>query len=239
MGQRKRYDYVIFDADMTLIEFNEDERRAFRAAFSRAGVSVGAEVIEACRRISDSNWAELGLNDVHLPEIQKEYHAIYRKHVSTLFALINKLYPLGARIKEAEETFLRVLCNPSHTVDGAEEIVRFLAKDYRICIATNGLSAMQTGRLTAFTPYLYRTFISEEMGCIKPNKAFFEIVLQSLGALPQACIMVGDSLSSDIAGARAAGIDCVWFNRFRKPRPAGLQITAEIERLAQLKELLR
>ena len=239
MGQLKRYDYVIFDADMTLIEFNEDERRAFRAAFSRAGVSVGAEAIEACRRISDSNWAELGLNDVHLPEIQKEYHAIYRKHVSTLFALINKLYPLGARIKEAEETFLRVLCNPSHTVDGAEEIVRFLAKDYRICIATNGLSAMQTGRLTAFTPYLYRTFISEEMGCIKPNKAFFKIVLQSLGALPQACLMVGDSLSSDIAGARAAGIDCVWFNRFRKPRPAGLQITAEIERLAQLKELLR
>ena len=35
-----QYDYLIFDADHTVIDFDLDEKRAFRAAFDAAGVSI-------------------------------------------------------------------------------------------------------------------------------------------------------------------------------------------------------
>lgn len=238
MGHGKRYDYVIFDADLTLLEFNEDERRAFRAAFSRAGVSVTEEDIESCRKLSDDNWASLGLNDVHLPEMQQTYHERYRKHVSTLFDRLQTIYPLGTSRKEAEEEFMNTLQFPSHTVSGAEETVRALSEKYRVCIATNGLTALQNGRLTAFAPFLYRVFISEELGVIKPDPVFFRRVLKELNVSAEKCLMVGDSLSSDIAGANAVNMDCVWFNRKKIPRPEGVRITAEIECLTKLKEML-
>lgn len=238
MGYGKRYDYVIFDADLTLLEFNEDERRAFRAAFSRAGVCVTDEDIEACRKLSDGNWASLGLNDVHLPETQKEFHVLYRKHLSTLFDRLHKVYPFGEFCKEAEEEFINTLCFPSHTVSGAEETVRALSQTYRICIATNGLTAMQKGRLSSLAPYLYRVFTSEELNVIKPDPAFFQAVLKELSASPEQCVMIGDSLASDIAGANAIGMDCIWFNRHKKPRPDGVRLTAEIETLNELLNIL-
>ena len=41
------YDYLIFDADHTVIDFDADERRAFRAAFAAAG---GFPFRRACGR---------------------------------------------------------------------------------------------------------------------------------------------------------------------------------------------
>ena len=34
-----QYDYLIFDADHTIIDFDRDEKRAFRAAFGAADVA--------------------------------------------------------------------------------------------------------------------------------------------------------------------------------------------------------
>ena len=53
-------------------------------------------------------------------------------------------------------------------------------------------------------------FLSEEVGSRKPQISFFEPVLQA--AKPSAkkeILLIGDSLSSDIAGANRIGIDCV------------------------------
>ena len=47
-----RYDYLIFDADHTVIDFDLDEKRAFRAAFRAAGVSCSEDMIEDCWRFS-------------------------------------------------------------------------------------------------------------------------------------------------------------------------------------------
>ena len=51
-------------------------------------------------------------------------------------------------------------------------------------------------------------------------------------------ILIGDSLSSDIKGGKAAGIATVWFNRFGKTAPAELQPDYEIRSLAELRTIL-
>ena len=47
----------------------------------------------------------------------------------------------------------------------------------------------------------------------KPNPEFMWEAARRLGVEPGECLVVGDSLRADIAGAKAAGMRCVWVNR--------------------------
>ena len=49
------------------------------------------------------------------------------------------------------------------------------------------------------------------MGVTKPDAAFFDICLERIAEPGSTCIMIGDSLSSDMLGAKNASIDSVWF----------------------------
>ena len=155
-----------------------------------------------------------------------------------LFDYADEKFGFSGKREEAEAEFVRSLCVPAHCVDGAEEVLRVLSEKYVICAATNGLSEMQRGRLSVLSPYLRNLFVSEEMGFIKPNVGFFRAVTDELGANAEECLMIGDSLTSDVAGANAAGMDCIWFNRRGQKLPEGLRVTAEISRLQDLLKLL-
>ena len=49
------------------------------------------------------------------------------------------------------------------------------------------------------------------MGVAKPDAAFFDLCLEKIGEPKASCIMIGDSLTSDMLGAKNAGMDSVWF----------------------------
>jgi 2-haloacid dehalogenase/putative hydrolase of the HAD superfamily len=61
---------------------------------------------------------------------------------------------------------------------------------------------------------------SEQCRAYKPRPEMFQCALQILGLQPRDVLHVGDSASSDIAGARGMGIDVAWINRHGKPAPA-------------------
>ena len=56
--------------------------------------------------------------------------------------------------------------------------------------------------------------ISADLGVRKPNPAIFLHALNALSVPPEQAVMVGDSLTADIAGAQALGIFSIW-----KPKP--------------------
>ncbi len=234
----KNYRYLIFDADHTVIDFDADERRAFRAAFSAAGVAAEEAVIEDLWAFSARNWEALGLNNVHLPAVQQGYHAMYRDHVRAIFDYIEARYGLNGRRQAAEAAFSEALTLPAHTFAGVGEVLSRLKAHYRLCVATNGLIEMQPGRLSSLAGNFFRVFISEEVGAIKPTGAFFSYMLRALDARAEECLMIGDSLSSDVKGANAAGMDCVWLNRSGRALPEGYFATAVISSLDELPALL-
>jgi FMN phosphatase YigB (HAD superfamily) len=51
----------------------------------------------------------------------------------------------------------------------------------------------------------------------KPNPEFMWAAARALGVEPAQCLVVGDSLEADIAGARAAGMRSVWVDRDGSP----------------------
>ena len=82
-------------------------------------------------------------------------------------------------------------------------------------------------------------FISEEAGASKPSAAYFDYVFSHIdGITRDNCLLVGDSLSSDIRGANNAGIPCCWYNPRKTARPGDLRIDYEIRDLRQLYDLV-
>ena len=65
-------------------------------------------------------------------------------------------------------------------------------------------------------------FTSEDAMSYKPRKELFEYALKSTGLSADEVVHIGDSLSSDIKGAAAVGIDAIWINRSGKSVPEGV-----------------
>lgn len=76
---------------------------------------------------------------------------------------------------------------------------------------------------------------SEDTRSYKPRPELFEAGLRMLGLGRRDVLHVGDSLSSDIAGANALGIDAAWVNAQQRAAPEGAKI---IRQCSDLRELL-
>ena len=65
-------------------------------------------------------------------------------------------------------------------------------------------------------------FTSEDAKSYKPRKELFEMALAGTGLKPEQVLHIGDSLSSDVKGAGALGINTMWVNRSGKEIPEGV-----------------
>jgi len=70
----------------------------------------------------------------------------------------------------------------------------------------------------------------------KPHHPIFEMALERLGCRPPEAAMVGDSLATDIAGGRAAGMFTVWLDAAGEgPEPGQADLT--VRSLVELREI--
>ena len=65
-------------------------------------------------------------------------------------------------------------------------------------------------------------FTSEDAKSYKPRKELFQFALNSTGLSAEQVVHIGDSLSSDIKGASAVGINAIWINRSKREIPNGV-----------------
>ncbi|MBR4502491.1 MAG: HAD-IA family hydrolase [Clostridia bacterium] len=91
--------------------------------------------------------------------------------------------------------------------------VRTGIRDARIYIASNGATVNAKGRIasTGLGQYIDGLFVSEDMGAAKPDAAFFDLILEKIREPRETCVMIGDSLTSDMLGAKNASLKSVWF----------------------------
>jgi putative hydrolase of the HAD superfamily len=125
-------------------------------------------------------------------------------------------------------------------VEGALDALTALKPKVRIGIVSNNLLEEQRGklRLCGFEPYVDALVVSEAVGVAKPDPAIFVHALEALSCDPSDAVMVGDSWTADIEGARAAGIRAIWFNRHRRRPPTGAPRVREVASLVPLEPLL-
>ena len=113
-------------------------------------------------------------------------------------------------------------------------------RGHHLYIITNAVASVQRNRLrgSVFADLFDGTFISEEAGAAKPDRAYFDYVRRRLPCLTaENALVIGDSLSTDIQGANNAGLPCCWFNPAGKPRREDLRVDYEIRSLRELLEI--
>lgn len=75
---------------------------------------------------------------------------------------------------------------------------------------------------------------SEDVRSYKPRSELFVAALNAAGVSAERALHVGDSVTSDVAGAAKLGIPVVWVNRKEKPSPMGTMPTYEVSDLVSL-----
>jgi 2-haloalkanoic acid dehalogenase type II len=94
------------------------------------------------------------------------------------------------------------------------DAVEFLRRiDLPVCCVSNADCAPLQSAIARRRLRFDAVICSEAARCYKPEAAIFEEALRALGATPQRTLHVGDSLHSDVAGARRLGIATAWVRR--------------------------
>lgn len=198
----------LFDLDQTLLDFHASEYKALGIVLNENGLSFSDEIYRAFKAYNKSLWLELEKGTISRTEL---FTRRFRDVFSRCEGDSSGLDPL-----KVNDAFIRTMSVNGVLMDGALAFVRRLKDnipDARIYIASNGATVNAKGRLasTGLDRYTDDVFISEEMGVTKPDAAFFERILEQIGEPGSSCIMIGDSLTSDMLGAKNASLDSVWF----------------------------
>ena len=75
---------------------------------------------------------------------------------------------------------------------------------------------------------------AQDIGIEKPDLRTFQIAARRAGCSLDQLLHVGDSLESDVEGAKAVGVRTVWLNRGGVPNESSIQPDHEIKSLAEL-----
>ena len=235
-----KYRYLIFDVDDTLLDFYAAYSQAQRAVAARLGVAFSAEYAETDEALGWKYWAEFGLDNTGDPDVQRHYHDYYFKYLNHHFTALAQAFGSQAQAEDLLEAYFSALASCRKPMEEATlPVYRKLSQTYGMMIATNGVGRVQRARLRDFLPASVGVYISEEVGWIKPAKAFYQRLLEDGNCRPQDCLMIGDSLSNDMSGAAALGMSTCWYNRKKRPVPSQPKVDWMIETIEELPGLLR
>ena len=147
---------------------------------------------------------------------------------------------VAALAEQLSEDFLNMTTARFSLLEGAEELVRYLAAKYPLTVVTNGFVEVQYEKFdkSGLRDCFAHIVLSEEVGCQKPNPRIFEEALRMNGLQAEDVVMIGDSWSSDIQGAINAGIDQIWIRKSKDPLPEGQSATYLVQSLPEVMEIL-
>ncbi len=211
------YKALLIDIDNTLLDFTKCEYNAIKPVMEKYNIPLTEENINTYSKINLANWKRLEKNEISREEC-----------ITTRWETFFGMFNISANGKEINDLYFSKLKQGGYVMPGAIEFLERITKIMPVYALTNGIAEVQNTRLnnSGIKKYLSKVYISEEIGYTKPDPNFFNYVLKDINVNKEDCIMLGDSMSSDIVGAINARIDNVWFD-FKNTNPSynGKRIT--------------
>lgn len=226
----QQFQTLLLDLDDTLLDFGAAERTAIAKTFRDIGLETTETLLSRYSEINISQWEAFERG-----EISRD--TVLTRRFELLFAELG----LSHDSQAVEDRYRGYLAIGHYFVDGAVELLEYLAPKYDLYLASNGVAETQNSRLASagIGKYFKEIFISETTGHHKPEKAYFDFCFARIPNFdPEKALMVGDSLTSDILGGKNAGIRTCWLNPTGKPRRPDISPDFEIRSLQELKALL-
>ena len=224
------FPYLLLDADNTLFDFNAANHDAFSSVCSYCDIPYTEEYYNLYESINKPLWAAFDRG-----EVTKDFLVVER------FRRFLDIVGVKRNPTDCNKLHLSKLGQSTTLLPYAYDVCRTLSQSHKLYIVTNAVASVQKRRLASSTiaPYISDAFISEEAGASKPSTEYFNYVFSQVSNLNKNnCILIGDSLSSDIKGANNFDIPCCWYNINGESRPRSLRIDYEINDLRQLIDIV-
>ena len=198
----------LLDADETILDFVRSSRESLFYAMRALGLPCGENTFALYKAVNDGVWREYEQGKITKKQLMKVRFVRFLERLG-----------LQADAEKLNAVYFEKLSHTGYLLEGAADFLRELKKRGKIYLITNGTPAAQYGRLESLglRNFFDGIFVSDEIGFAKPDRRFFAYVLEHANVAADDCIVIGDSLSSDIAGAANAGILSVWYNPSGKP----------------------
>ncbi len=230
-----KYKHLFFDLDHTLWDFERNCTETLTELYYHFGLEghgiVSLETfIKTYLHRNEIMWEQYRYGNIDRDTLRN------KRFDFVLYDLEIEASPDLTRAL-SEEYILRSPYKKNLFAD-THEVLTYLKEKYVLHIITNGFRETQFLKMdsTGITGYFSEVILSEEVGWKKPDSRIFMYSLEKVGAVAAESLMVGDNLDVDIAGARGAGIDQVYFNPNRIRHRA--ETTFEIGALVELKGFL-
>lgn len=233
----KHYKAVFIDWDDTIGDFRHAAQQALRAVFTEYELTAYYDTFEQFYDLYHQHNIELwGLYGVD--KVTKEYLSFDRFFYPIMMAprppkaeeAIAKALPLSREFAQRTTDYFALLPD-------AAEVVRALAARYPLTVLSNGFVEVQYQKVnkSGLADCFRHVVLSEEVGVQKPNPLIFQRAMELNGVQPDEVVMIGDSWTSDIQGAIAAGIDQLWVHGDDDKTDLSLPATYKV---AHLKDVL-
>lgn len=226
---------VLLDIDNTLLSFDGYVSEALREGLPLFGISEYRDGMEQIfHEVNNRLWHQLELGELN-------YEQLYGQRFNRIFEAMGVTGDGPA----FEKYFKNKLRESAVVIDGAREMVEYLSSRYILCAASNGPFDQQKNRLKVcgLLPMFRYLFISEDIGASKPDSAFFERSMERLNAdglniTPDECVMIGDSLTSDMTGGIAFGMHTIFFDLKNKGTTDGMPVDHMVSQLSDVMNIL-
>ena len=188
---------LFFDLDDTIIKDDKSDAEVYKKALRKCGYNEDdyLNIYVAIDKYESIFTEEYNLYDKK--EIIDFINKTLNKNYS--YNLIDKL------LRESSKWTKRVILT--------EDIVRKLSKKYNLYIYTNYFKASQVKRIETigYSKYFKKIFSADVYGS-KPFKSAFQKILDEIGAIPEECMLIGDTKSKDILAANNIGMKSILYD---------------------------
>ena len=222
---------VFIDIDNTLLDFDVCATYAMSKGLEKYGKHYENGLFECFKKINDNLWRRIEDGTLTKDGLKK----IRWNLVFDAFGI------KGIDGPEFEEIFHDFLAVSAEPVSGAHELLTNLYGKYKLFATSNGPFKQQDFRLEKadMKKYFSGLFISEAVGAMKPSKEYFDYCIENANARKDEIVLIGDSLTADIAGGRNAGIKTVWFNRKGKTNGTDMNFDAVTNSLFEIESIIK
>lgn len=211
-----RYQDCIFDLYGTLVDIHTDENRPglweeMARWYGSYGAAYSAKALHSAylRTIRQMEAGSAPLrrdsHEAH-PEIQIE--AVFQRLFQEKGAAADETLSVrtGQHFREWSLAYIRLY-------DGAAELLKALRRAgmgvWLLSNAQRIFTALELRQL-GIEDLFDGIYLSSDYGCKKPDRRFFDILLQERGICPASAVMIGNDGICDIQGAQAAGLATVY-----------------------------
>lgn len=221
-------EYIIFDLDHTLYDYNLPHKQAQEVAFTAFGKRYDLS-IEAVKTIYLK--ARKSTHIRLLGQAASHNRLMYFQGMVELVG--------GNALQQAKtfydlywDTFLEQM----QLFDGVLPFLSELKKEgKKLCILTDLTAHIQFRKLkkTGLDQWFDFLVTSEEVGHEKPHPMMFKTAMEKMGGHPTHTLMIGDNWDKDILGAANLQVKSIWINHkgIEKTLPEGVTAVSNFAEL--------